>query len=76
MKDEPFTRRFVSARCLTQSLLCAKSRAEIEISVKQDLTKEMMAKMLQFIKEMLFSVIYDKMKSEMISFYYIGENSR
>ncbi len=34
MKDEPFTRRFVSARCLTQSLLCAKSRAEMEITMK------------------------------------------
>ncbi len=30
MKDEPFTRRFVPARCLTQSLLCTKSRAEME----------------------------------------------
>ncbi len=34
MKDEPFTRRFVSARCLTQSLLYAKSRTEMENTMK------------------------------------------
>ena len=34
MKDEPFTRRFVSGRCLTQSLLCQKSAAEMEITMK------------------------------------------
>ncbi len=34
MKDVPFTRRFVPARCLTQSLLCAKSRAEMEIKME------------------------------------------
>ncbi len=34
VKDEPFTRRFVSARCSTQSLLCAKSRAEMEDTMK------------------------------------------
>ncbi len=34
MKDAPFTRRFVPARCLTQSLLCAKGRAEMEITME------------------------------------------
>ncbi len=33
VKDEPFTRRFVPARGSTQSLLCAKSRAEMEITM-------------------------------------------
>ncbi len=37
MKDEPFTRRFVPARCLTQNLLCAKSRTEMEISYMKQL---------------------------------------
>lgn len=38
MKDESFTRRFMSAQCLTQSLLCEKNRAEMgnTMSIQDD----------------------------------------
>ena len=46
MKNRFFTRRFVSARCLPQSRLCAKSSAEMESFMKKKISVLLVASMM------------------------------